>query len=244
MTMDARLWAGLLLAGLLGAPAWAAGPPASPAPTAAANASARAATGAPALPLPAPAAEGPMAVEQALQRRRSVRAFAPRALTLAEVGQLLWAAQGRTSAEGGRTAPSAGATYPLDLLLAAGRVEGLTPGLYRYDPAAHGLVRLAADDRRAELAGATPGQAWIAQAPALLVLTALPARTARRYGERAERYVAIEVGHAAQNVYLQATARGLGTTLVGAFDDARVTEILALPAGQRPLALLPVGALR
>jgi SagB-type dehydrogenase family enzyme len=194
--------------------------------------------------LPPPALTGPVSVEDALQRRRSVRAFSSRALTLAEVSQLLWAAQGRTTADGHRTVPSAGATYPLELGLAVGRVEGLVPGLYRYDAAAHTLHRQRVGDLRAELATAVLGQAWVGTAPALLVITAVPQRTAGKYGERALRYAQIEVGHVSQSVYLQATVRGLGTTFVGAFDDARLGRMLELPPGQLPLGLMPVGALR
>lgn len=194
--------------------------------------------------LPPPALTGPVSLEDALQRRRSVRAFSPRPLTLAEVSQLLWAAQGRTTADGQRTAPSAGATYPLELGLVAGRVDGLVPGLYQYDAAAHRLRRQRAGDMRAELAAAVAGQAWVGIAPALLVITAVPQRTAAKYGERALRYAQIEVGHVSQSVYLQATVRGLGTTFVGAVDDARLGRLLELPPGQLPLGLMPVGALR
>jgi SagB-type dehydrogenase family enzyme len=191
--------------------------------------------------LPAAAQSGPMAVEQALQRRRSVRAFAPTPLTPADVAQLLWAAQGRTDAQGHRTAPSAGALYPLDVLLVAGRVEGLPAGLYRYLPDGHRLQPGATGDLRAAVAAATRGQAWVAQAPALLVIVADPQRSTPRYGARAERYLSIEAGHAAQNVYLQATARGLGTTIVGAFDDQALRAALGLTAAHVPLAVLPVG---
>lgn len=194
--------------------------------------------------LPPPALTGPVSLEDTLQRRRSVRTFSPRSLTLAELSQLLWAAQGRTTADGHRTVPSAGATYPLELVLAAGRVEGLPSGLYRYDPAAHTLRPQRPGDWRAELAGAAVGQAWVAHAPALLVMTAVPQRTAAKYGDRALRYAQIEAGHASQSVYLQAGARGLGTTFVGAFDDARLGRVLELPPGQLPLGLMPVGAPR
>jgi SagB-type dehydrogenase family enzyme len=191
--------------------------------------------------LPDATRSGFLSVEEALQRRRSVRAFAPTPLTLADVAQLLWASQGRSDAQGHRTAPSAGALYPLEATLVAGRVDGLSAGVYRYLPDDHRLQPGARGDLRAAVAAATRGQAWVAQAPILLVIAADPQRIAPRYGARAERYVHIEAGHASQNVYLQAAARGLGTTIVGAFDDAALRAALELPAVQVPLAVLPVG---
>lgn len=192
------------------------------------------------LALPRPTQHGGVALSAALASRRSVRRWAPGALRLGELAQLLWAAQGMSAPDGLRTAPSAGATYPLELDVAAGPVEGLAPGLYRYLPAPHALARRGEKDARSSLASAA-GQLWLAEALAILVLSAVPRRTAVKYGARAERYVAIEVGHAAENVYLQSTALGLGTVIVGAFDDARVAVVLGLAAEERPLALMPIG---
>jgi SagB-type dehydrogenase family enzyme len=191
--------------------------------------------------LPAPAVEGGVSVEEALHRRRSVRSFHPDALDLATVGQLLWSAQGITDPGGLRTAPSAGALHPLELLVLIGAGEGLDAGLYRYRPRTHALVPVATGDRRQAVAEASLGQGWMAQAPVLLVVAAEVARTAGRYGDRAPRYVHMEVGHAAQNVYLQATALGLGTTVVGAFQDGALAHLLELRPGEIPLAVLPVG---
>ncbi|UCE90623.1 MAG: SagB/ThcOx family dehydrogenase [Pseudomonadota bacterium] len=191
--------------------------------------------------LPPPARDGGVTVEQALSARRSVRAWAKAPLTLAQTGQLLWAAQGVTHSDGLRTAPSAGALYPLEIYVVAGAVEGLVSGTYRYLPQQHALQATGEGDDRAALASAAYQQGWLAAAPAIIVIAAVPKRTARKYGARAERYVAIEAGHAAQNVYLQAEALGLGTTLVGAFADRQVSSILGLPKGERPLCLLPVG---
>lgn len=196
------------------------------------------------LPIDLPPAQtrGRVALEDTLQRRRSVRAFAEAPLTLAQAGQLLWAAQGQTSPDGRRTAPSAGALQPLELYLVAGAVQDLAPGIYRYRPAGHALVRIATGDRRAALAAASHGgQHWLQQAPALVVLAGVVARSAGRYGARAERLVLLEAGAATQNLLLQAVALGLGATFVGAFDDAAVATLLALPAGERPLVLQPVG---
>jgi SagB-type dehydrogenase family enzyme len=191
--------------------------------------------------LPAPRLDGPVSVEQALARRRSLRSYAAAQLSLADAAQLLWAAQGVTGAGGLRTAPSAGALYPLELYLAAGAVAELSPGLYHYEPQQHRLALVHAGDLRRALAQAALGQDWLADAPAVLVLAAVPERTARKYGARAARYVPMEAGHAAENVYLQAVALGLGSVVVGAFDDARLARAAHLPAGVEPLALLPVG---
>jgi len=194
--------------------------------------------------LPDPATDGALSLEETLARRRSVRSFAAAPLTLGQVSQLLWAAQGSTYRGERRTAPSAGALYPLELYLAVGSVQGLTPGLYHYRQGSHALQQTLEGDLRDSLAVAAVSQSWVARAPAILVITAVQRRTAAKYGSRAERYVAIEVGCAGENVYLQATSLGLGTTMVGAFDDERVHELLALPADHRPMALMPLGTPR
>jgi SagB-type dehydrogenase family enzyme len=194
--------------------------------------------------LPAPRRDGPVPLERALALRQSVRAFAPGPLTLAAVSQLLWAAQGITHGDGLRTAPSAGALYPLEVYLLAGAVAGLAPGVHHYDPRGHSLSLRSEGDVRARVGKAALGQDWVAEAPAVVVLAAVYQRTAVRYGRRAERYVHMEAGHAAQNVLLEATALGLGATVVGAFDDGDLAQVLGLPEDTVPLALLPVGAPR
>jgi SagB-type dehydrogenase family enzyme len=191
--------------------------------------------------LPDPRRDGTFALERSLAARRSLRRFAAEPLALGSVSQLLWAAQGISHPDGLRTAPSAGALYPLEILLVVGAVSDLQPGVYRYDPRHHRLSMILSSDRRARIADAALGQSWIAEAPAILVVTAIYERTAVKYGDRAERYVHIEVGHAAQNVYLQAEALGLGTTMVGAFRDAALARVLELATREKPLALLPVG---
>jgi SagB-type dehydrogenase family enzyme len=193
------------------------------------------------LELPEPRLEGDVSVEASIRERRSVREFSDRPLSLADVGQLLWAAQGETSRDGGRAAPSAGALYPLELYLLAGDVESLPAGLYRYQPRGHRLRHVVDGDLRDALGRAALGQAWVRRAPAVLVIAAVYERSERKYGQRARRYTRIETGHAAQNVYLQAVALGLGTVIVGAFDDAEVQQVLSLPGDHAPLALMPVG---
>ena len=151
------------------------------------------------------------------------------------------AGRGVTAPDGRRTAPSAGALYPLEIYIVAARVDGLAPGVYHYEPVGHRLVPTADGDRIEALAHAALDQRWIGKAAAVLVIAAVESRTARKYGGRATRYVHIEVGHAAQNVLLQATAFGLAAAPVGAFDDRGVKALLALPREAEPLYLLPVG---
>jgi len=191
--------------------------------------------------LPDPQLSGEIPMEEAIHGRRSIRSFRPDALDLRGVSQLLWAAQGITDPEGLRSAPSAGATYPLEVYLVAGAVEELDAGIYRYDPTAHALRPVGPGDRSAEVAHAALDQRWIADAPLILVLAADMSRATGRYGERGRRYVYMEMGHAAQNVYLQAEALNLGTTLVGAFRDGELAEALGIPSNEEPLGILPVG---
>jgi SagB-type dehydrogenase family enzyme len=168
-----------------------------------------------------------------------VRNFSPESLRLAGLGQVLWAAQGRTAGGGGRTAPSAGATYPLELYVAPARVRGLAPALYRYESGGHLLRLVRDDDIRVRLATAAYGQACLRGAAAVLVLSAEDSRTTARYGERGLRYADMEAGHVGQNIHLECTALGLGTVMVGAFCDDSVSRLLG--TGERPLYLIPVG---
>ncbi len=187
------------------------------------------------VPLPPPRTAGPVSLEQALAQRRSVRSYAPRPLSWSEVSQLLWAAQGITDPRGFRTAPSAGALYPLEVYLA------LPQGWYHYRPQGHLLEQLGDEDLRPQLWEAGLRQDALREAPAVLVLVAVPARTEAKYGARALRYVQLEAGHAAQNLLLQATALGLGAVPIGAFDDEGVRRALRLSADTLPLYLIPVG---
>lgn len=191
--------------------------------------------------LPAPTAKGDVSVEEVLQRRRSVRDYSDGPLSLAEISQLLWAAQGITDGQGHRTAPSAGALYPLELFLVAGNVNGVADGVYHYQVDRHGLAAKASNDVRAALAKAAFTQDWIESAAAIVVIAAAYERTAGKYGKRAHRYVDMEAGHAAQNLFLQAEALGLGSVVVGAFDDDQVAVAVDLPPGISPLILMPIG---
>lgn len=188
------------------------------------------------LRLPPPEQKGKMSLEEALARRRSVREFTREALTERELSQLLWAAQGITHAEGLRTAPSAGALYPLELYVAS------AGGFYRYEPRPHQLVRLSDRDLRAAMRRTALGQEAITQAAAVFVIAAVYERTSRKYGAaRTPRYVHMEVGHAAQNLLLEAVALGLGGVPIGAFENEALQKALRLPVDHCPLYLIPVG---
>jgi SagB-type dehydrogenase family enzyme len=177
-----------------------------------------------------------MSLEEALAQRRSVREFDEVPLTLSELGQLLWAAQGVTHERGFRTAPSAGALYPLELYVVT--VEGV----FRYEAAGHRLVVIGDHDVRPALYKAALSQRPVRAAPAVFVLTAVYERTVTKYGEeRSPRYVHLEAGHAAQNLLLQAVALGLDAVPIGAFHDDEVVAALRVPVDHRPLYLIPVG---
>ncbi len=185
--------------------------------------------------LPRPSGRGTVTLERALSMRRSHREFTTEPLNDQQIGQLLWAAQGVTADWGGRTAPSAGGLYPLELYL-------LTPDAYRhYLPEGHRVEVLAARDLRAEASGAALHQSAVGSAALTLVFAAVYARTVGKYGERGRRYVALEAGHAAQNVLLQAVALGLVAVPIGAFDDRRLAEVLRLPSDHAPLYIVAVG---
>ena len=202
---------------------------------------ARGADAPPMIQLPEPRTQGSMPLETAIQLRRSVRNFAQTPLTLADVGQLLWSAQGITLGAGLRAAPSAGALYPLEADLVAVRVVGIEPGVYRYIPKTHTLMRRVLGDKGATLGAAALRQSCVSQAPAVVVLSAVYERTTRKYGQRGIRYVHAEAGHAAQNVCLQAVALQLGTVHIGAFHDEEVSRVLQLADDEKPLVLLPIG---
>jgi SagB-type dehydrogenase family enzyme len=192
--------------------------------------------------LPAPRLVGTVSLEESLSLRRSVRDYSGEPLALEDLAQLLWAAQGKTADWGGRTAPSAGGLYPLELSVAVGEVVGLEPGVYRYAPDGHRLVTVASGDVRTQLSEAALGQSSVRQGAVVLAISAVYRRVTEKYGERGVMYAHMEAGHAAQNVYLQAAALNLGTVTVGAFNDEEVSKILGLAAEEQPLYLMPVGA--
>jgi len=191
--------------------------------------------------LPKPRLKGGMSLEEAIAARRSKRGYRGEPLRLNDTAQLLWAAQGITGPEDKRAAPSAGALFPLELYLSVTKVEGIPPGVYKYDPAAHSLTLHRDGDRRRELTAAAMDQDCVRFSAGVLIFTAVASRTVGKYGERGRRYIDMEAAHASENVYLQAAALGLGTVAVGAFDPAAVTKCLELPRAHKPVYLMPVG---
>ena len=193
------------------------------------------------IPLPEPALESDTSIEEALLQRRSVSEYAAGALTLQQVGQLLWAAQGINGPGGKRTAPSAGAIYPLEIYVVAGNLEGVTPGVYKYKPDSHVLVKIVDGDRRESLVSACNGQKKVGRGAIDIVITGVYEKTKQRYGNRSTRYVQLEAGHAAQNICLQAVSLKLGTITVGDFDDSAVRQILNASKDETPLYVMPIG---
>ncbi|MBC8400590.1 MAG: SagB/ThcOx family dehydrogenase [Candidatus Marinimicrobia bacterium] len=192
--------------------------------------------------LPKPKYDSNTSVEHALLERRSVRMYKDEPLTLIEVSQLLWAVQGITdSSRGFRTAPSAGALYPLDVYVVIGNVVGVTKGVYKYKPYEHELVKVRNGNVRDELTIAALGQTWVGESAIVIVFSAVYERTTQKYGNRGIRYVHMEAGHAAQNVYLQSVPLNLGTVVVGAFEDEEVRKILNMSDEEQPLYIVPVG---
>lgn len=184
--------------------------------------------------LPAPKSKGEMSLEESIKKRKSIRSFKEKELTLEQISQILWSSQGLTHGYY-RAAPSAGAFYPLEVYIAK------SDGVYRYVPEEHKLVTISSEDKRTPLALAALGQMFIARAPVVIVIAAVYSRTKGKYGERGDRYVHIEVGHAAENIHLQAVSLGLGSVPIGAFWDEQVKRTLSLPKNHEPLYIIPVG---
>jgi SagB-type dehydrogenase family enzyme len=192
--------------------------------------------------LPKPDRGGSFSLTAALSGRRSCRKYTGKPLSLADAGQLLWASQGITDFKRGyRTAPSAGATYPLEMYLVARRVEELLPGVFRYQPEVHALQPVKEGDLGKALQDAAFGQGPVGRGAAVFVIAAVFTRTTKVYGERGIKYVHLEAGHAAQNLCLMATALGLGSVVVGAFDDDAVLDVTEIPETEDVLYLIPVG---
>jgi SagB-type dehydrogenase family enzyme len=194
-----------------------------------------------AIKLSEPHVDGQVSVERALAARRSVRRFKNGSLNLVEVSQLLWSAQGVSNSRGYRTAPSAGALYPLEIYLAAGRIDELAAGIYKYMIAGHALRKIADGDRRADLSQAALNQNSITKAPVVLLFCTVNERVTCKYGDRGMRYIFMEIGHAAQNVCLQAVALGMGTVVIGAFRDNEVKMVAHLADNERPAYIIPIG---
>jgi len=200
--------------------------------------------GASEITLPSPKTSDGLGINQVISARRSVRSYSPRALSLSELSQLLWSAQGITEQKTKkRSAPSAGAIYPLGLYVSVkkGGIEGLEEGIYLYLPETNALKRLISGDFQNRLAQIAFSQIWMARAPVIFIFTAEPSRMISRYRERAWLYIHLEAGMASENLMLQAVALGMGSCAVGAFWENRLSKLLKLSPTQKPLLMVPVG---
>ena len=187
--------------------------------------------------LPKPKEKGEVSIEETLNKRRSIRDYKHGVLKLEEVSQLLWAAAGKNLYR--RTYPSAGATYPLEVYLISGEVEGINPGVYHYIYSKHSLEKIKDQDVRRQLCKASLDQSMIEEAQVDFIIAADYQRTTGYYGQRGIRYVHMEVGHVGQNLSLQAIALNIGTVMIGAFDDKSVKDILQIK--EEPLYIIPAG---
>lgn len=190
--------------------------------------------------LPKPRLTGKLSLEETLNKRRTVRSYTSKPISLEDLSQLLWACQGITSTDGKRTAPSAGALYPLEVFAVTGDIKELEAGIYRYIPESHSLQLVVKGDHRRSLAAAALGQEQIITASVDILISVVYERLSRKYGDRSVRYAHIEVGHAAQNVLLQAQSLGLGVCPIGAFHDDKVKKVLQLK-DEEPIYILTVG---
>ena len=193
-----------------------------------------------------------------MKNRRSIRSYKEDPLLISEIAQIMWAAQGITEKienppsywtekfekyewKGGlRTAPSAGVLYPLDIYVVACTVKDLSEGVYKYIPQDHSLVRIIKGDKRDELSKLSK-QDFVRQAAAIVVITGVYERTSIKYGDRAKRFVHIEVGHVGQNISLQSVSLGIGTVVVGAFVAKDLQKALNLPENEIPFVIMPLG---
>lgn len=202
------------------------------------------------LPLPRKISE--LTVEEAILLRRSIREYTDEPVDLNSLAMILWAAYGVTEPKWGfRAAPSAGATYPLEIYVVVGvrgvrSVEGfLGEGVYKYEPRSHTLLLVKRGDYREKLMEAALGQSWVREAPLSIVICAVFERTTSIYGKRGEvRYVPMEAGHAGQNIYLMATALKYGAVVVGAFQDDLVAKTIDAKPEEKPLYIVPIGVPR
>jgi SagB-type dehydrogenase family enzyme len=202
--------------------------------------------------LPSPQLKSKVSLEETILRRRSVRRYRKEPLHLSHLSQILWSAQGITGTKAFRAAPSAGATYPIEIFVVVGKQsviaskikqapEDLPAGIYHYEANSHSLNLHKLADSRPDLARATLDQEFIIDAPVDIVICALYHRTSYRYGRRGERYVHMEVGHVGENIHLQAVALGLATVEVGAFYDEDVSRVLEVDEQIKPLYIMPLG---
>ncbi len=195
--------------------------------------------------LPKPENISKISIEEALLKRRSIREYKDEALTIKEVSQILWSAQGITEPKKKfRTAPSAGAIFPLNIYLVVNKVENIEKGIYKYLPETHEIIQFLNEDKREDIYKACLQQSCIKNGAIIIVITGNFEKIKKRYSERGVRYTYIEVGHCSQNIYLQCVSLNLGTVAVGAFYDEEVKKILKLPDEEEPLYLMPIGKIK
>lgn len=191
-----------------------------------------------------PSFDGPISLEKAIKGRRTVRSFSSTKMTEPQFSQLLWAAQGITEDRGNkRSAPSAGALYPMDVYAAVGKdaVNGVEEGVYHYNPTDHVVIRILENDIRKDVARASLEQMWMAHAPVIMVITSEYSRITVKYREKGISYAIMEAGHISQNIFLQGVALGLSAGIVGAFREEKIMKCMGIPRQHIPLIIMPIG---
>ncbi len=196
--------------------------------------------------LPNPVRSSGMDALEAIRSRRSRRSYSRKPLSLGELASILYYAVGITGRAwwGGpkRTYPSSGALQPLEAYVSVHRVEGISPGIYHYNPGRHTLEALKLGDYSSILEDAALGQEHVGRAPVVIILTAVYSRTASKYGQRSYRYVHWDTGFAGENIYIACEALGLATVAVGAFYDEELCGLLDIDCvWEVPMLLFPIG---
>jgi SagB-type dehydrogenase family enzyme len=180
---------------------------------------------------------------EALKKRKSIRSFFPKPLSIADLSFLLWASTGIQRKERDyefRTVPSAGALYPIETYLIANKVDGLEKALYHYELQAHALEELKVGSFSEKIAQAALGQKMLIAAPVVLIWTAIFERSKWKYAQRAYRYVYLDAGHIAQNLALSAASIGLGSCQIGAFFDDEINQIIGIDGVEESVLYLSV----
>lgn len=191
--------------------------------------------------LPEPRTDGGIPIEKALKDRRSIRSFGKSGITLDEVSQLLWAAQGITDDKGHRTAPSGMERYPLEVYLLADNVTGLPSGVYHYIPQNHSLTIIEQGKIDEYYNASAGGESWIKTAPAIVVITGVMSRMNIWPGQDLSRFVYVEAGTAAENMLLEVVSLNLASTYTAGFNASRTAELLQLSPSEVPIGVIPVG---
>ena len=178
---------------------------------------------------------------QVLQERRSHRKFTETGLALQDLSQLLWAAQGITAQAGNfffRTAPSAGALYPIETYIGINFVEDVKPGIYHFSPSQFLLEKLYDAPPGQLIARAALGQRFLADCAVVFIWSAVFRRNMSKYGNRGLRYILMDAGHICQNLLLAAESLGLGACPVAAFFDDTMNDLLDLDSEEESVLYL------